>query len=96
MTTLTIIGNLTSDPELRFIQSGAAVVNFTVAETPRKYDARHVRNGGYVPKDIGVLRALIGCDWMSEKGCFLSIPPAFTAFIGAQLLDALPDFPPTT
>jgi single-strand DNA-binding protein len=33
--TLTIVGNLTSDPELRFIPSGAAVVNFTVASTPR-------------------------------------------------------------
>lgn len=37
-TTLTIIGNLTADPELRFIPSGAAVANFTVASTPRIYD----------------------------------------------------------
>lgn len=37
-TTLTIIGNLTDAPELRFIQSGAAVVNFTVASTPRTFD----------------------------------------------------------
>lgn len=36
---ITIIGNLTGDPELRFIQSGAAVVNFTVAQTPRKYNS---------------------------------------------------------
>ena len=36
--TLTIIGNLTADPELRFIPSGAAVVNFTIASTPRVYD----------------------------------------------------------
>ena len=57
-----------------------------------KYEARHIREGGYVPKDLGVLRALIGCDWMSEKGCFLSIPPAYTQHIGAQLLDALDDF----
>ncbi len=34
-TTLTIIGNLTNDPELRFTPSGAAVANFTVASTPR-------------------------------------------------------------
>src|SRR6266536_1558406 len=33
--TLTIIGNLTADPELRFTPSGAAVVKFTVAHTPR-------------------------------------------------------------
>jgi single-strand DNA-binding protein len=37
-TNITIVGNLTADPELRFIQSGAAVVNFTVASTPRSYD----------------------------------------------------------
>lgn len=37
-TTLTIIGNLTQDPELRFTPSGAAVANFTVASTPRTFD----------------------------------------------------------
>lgn len=37
-TPITIAGNLTADPELRFIQSGAAVVNFTVASTPRSFD----------------------------------------------------------
>jgi len=34
-TYVTVIGNLTADPELRFTQSGAAVANFTVASTPR-------------------------------------------------------------
>ena len=37
-TTITIIGNLTNDPELRFTPSGAAVANFTVASTPRTFD----------------------------------------------------------
>lgn len=37
-TTLTIIGNLTSDPEIRFTRSGDAVANFTVASTPRQFD----------------------------------------------------------
>ncbi|MBV9651718.1 MAG: single-stranded DNA-binding protein [Pseudonocardiales bacterium] len=37
-TTLTITGNLAADPELRFTQSGAAVANFTVISTPRRYD----------------------------------------------------------
>src|SRR5262245_23822844 len=37
-TIITVIGNLTSDPELRFTQSGAAVANFTVASTPRTLD----------------------------------------------------------
>lgn len=37
-TTITVIGNLTADPELRFTPAGAAVANFTVASTPRTYD----------------------------------------------------------
>src|SRR3954466_9564604 len=37
-TTITLIGNLTADPELRFTPSGAAVANFTVASTPRNFD----------------------------------------------------------
>lgn len=37
-TTITIVGNITSDPSLTFTQSGAAVANFTVASTPRSFD----------------------------------------------------------
>ncbi|GAB3117407.1 single-stranded DNA-binding protein [Janibacter alkaliphilus] len=37
-TVITIIGNLTADPELRFTPNGAAVANFTVASTPRFFD----------------------------------------------------------
>jgi single-strand DNA-binding protein len=37
-TTITVVGNLTDDPELRFTASGAAVANFTVASTPRFFD----------------------------------------------------------
>ena len=37
-TPITVIGNLTGDPELRFTPSGAAVANFTVASTPRTFD----------------------------------------------------------
>ena len=37
-TTITVIGNLTADPELRFTPNGAAVANFTVASTPRTFD----------------------------------------------------------
>ena len=40
-TIITLVGNLTSDPELRFLPgSGAAVANFTVASTPRAFDKR--------------------------------------------------------
>jgi single-strand DNA-binding protein len=37
-TVITLIGNLTNDPELRFTPSGAAVAGFTVASTPRTFD----------------------------------------------------------
>ncbi len=37
-TVITLIGNLTADPELRFTPSGAAVASFTVASTPRQFD----------------------------------------------------------
>lgn len=37
-TTITIIGNLTGDPELSFVGNGAAMVKFTVASTPRTLD----------------------------------------------------------
>ncbi|WP_410640288.1 single-stranded DNA-binding protein [Amycolatopsis sp. lyj-346] len=37
-TTVTVVGNLTSDPELRFTPAGSAVANFTVASTPRTFD----------------------------------------------------------
>ena len=41
-TVITVIGNLTADPELRWTQAGAPVADFTVASTPRAYD----RNAG--------------------------------------------------
>src|SRR6185369_14372806 len=37
-TTTTITGNLVGDPEMRYIPSGAAVVSFVVASTPRTFD----------------------------------------------------------
>jgi single-strand DNA-binding protein len=37
-TTITVIGNLTSDPELRFTPGGHAVANFTIASTPRTFN----------------------------------------------------------
>src|SRR3978361_841086 len=36
-TVITVVGNLTGDPELRFTPSGAAVANFTIASTPRNF-----------------------------------------------------------
>lgn len=37
---ITVIGNLVSDPELKFVPSGSAVASFTIASTPRVFD-RH-------------------------------------------------------
>jgi single-strand DNA-binding protein len=37
-TIITVVGNLTADPELRFTQNGVAVANFTIASTPRTFD----------------------------------------------------------
>jgi single-strand DNA-binding protein len=37
-TIITVVGNLTADPELRYTQNGLAVANFTIAATPRNFD----------------------------------------------------------
>jgi len=54
--TLTVVGNLTADPELRFTQAGVAVANFTVAQTPRSFDK--ARNE-YVDGDTLFMRCSI-------------------------------------
>lgn len=50
-----------------------------------KIEARQVRKGGYVPS-AAIQRQLLGTPWMSETGCRLSIPPAYTAWLGQQLM----------
>ena len=37
-TIITVVGNLTADPELRYTQNGQPVANFTIASTPRNFD----------------------------------------------------------
>ena len=37
-TQITLVGNLTADPELRYTQGGLAVANFTIASTPKSFD----------------------------------------------------------
>lgn len=54
--TLTVVGNLTADPELRFTAAGAAVANFTVAQTPRSFDKAR---GEYVDGDTLFMRCSI-------------------------------------
>lgn len=53
-----------------------------------RYAARYERGGGYVPRSIAVQQQLLGIDWMTIKGMQESIPPAYTEFVGAQLLAA--------
>lgn len=50
-TSITVIGNLTADPELRFTQGGQAVANFTVASTPRV-----MKDGAWTDGDALFLR----------------------------------------
>ena len=53
-TTITVVGNLTADPELRYTQGGLAVANFTIASTPRTFDKT---KNEYVNGDALFLRA---------------------------------------
>jgi single-strand DNA-binding protein len=55
-TVITVIGNLTADPELRFTTSGAAVANFTIASTPRLFDKE---TGGFKDGNTLFLRCSI-------------------------------------
>jgi DNA (cytosine-5)-methyltransferase 1 len=50
-----------------------------------KHEARNVRHGGYVPSKK-VQQELLGIDWMTQKGMHQSLPPAYTEYIGRQLI----------
>ncbi|GAA4895191.1 single-stranded DNA-binding protein [Actinomycetospora straminea] len=54
-TTLTLVGNLTEAPELRYLPSGAARAGFTVASTPRRLDRQ---SGSWVHGDALFLRCV--------------------------------------
>lgn len=45
------------------------------------HEARHVRRGGYVPKDLAVIQDLMSLPGVSERGCFLAVPPEYTRHI---------------
>lgn len=53
-----------------------------------KREAREIRRGGYVPS-ADVQRALLRVPWMTERGCQLSIPPAYAEHVGRQLMSSL-------
>lgn len=55
-TIVTVVGNLTSDPEMRYTQNGLAVANFTIASTPRTFDKA---KNEYVDGEALFLRASV-------------------------------------
>lgn len=55
-TILTVVGNLTADPELRYTQNGLPVANFTIASTPRTFDKA---KNEYVDGETLFLRASV-------------------------------------
>lgn len=50
-----------------------------------KDEARYIRKGGYVPRSLEVQQTLLGTPWMSERGCWHSIPPVYACFLGLQV-----------
>ena len=60
-----------------------------VEVAPRdRYSAKHVRKGGYVPREKAVVQALLGVDpdlELTWNGLYESIPPAYTAWVGSQV-----------
>lgn len=63
----------------------------TLAEVaPRdRYAAKHERKGGYVPRSKPVLQKLLGIDWMTVGGMQECLPPAYTTYVGIQLMEAI-------
>lgn len=57
--TITLVGNLTADPELRYTPNGAAVANFTIASTPRTYNKQR---GEYVDGETLFMRCSLWGD----------------------------------
>lgn len=55
-TIITVVGNLTADPELRYTQNGVPVANFTIASTPRTFDKQ---SGEWKDGDALFLRASV-------------------------------------
>lgn len=68
-TSITIVGNLTADPELRFTQSGIPAANFTVASTPRTFDGK---SGQWVDSDPLFLRCTVWHDYAEHVAESLS------------------------
>ena len=61
-TIITVVGNLTADPELRFTPSGAPVANFTVASTPRTLNRRAMESARFTLSRTKLARSVSGAD----------------------------------
>lgn len=59
-TVITVVGNLTADPELRYTQNGVPVANFTIASTPRTFDKQ---SGEWKDGEALFLRASVWRDF---------------------------------
>lgn len=59
-TVITVVGNLTADPELRYTQGGVPVANFTIASTPRTFDRQ---SGEWKDGDALFLRSTVWRDY---------------------------------
>lgn len=75
-------------PEEKPVPRGSQIAGSYGGARRDKKEAREVRKGGYVPSK-SVQQKLLGIDWMTQHGMFQSIPPAYTEYIGKQILEEI-------
>jgi len=76
------------DPSVRVagVYNGARARQPGQTAAEHRYTCQHVRKGGYVPRDHGVKRRLLGVDWPTTvKALTECIPPAYAHHVGTQL-----------
>lgn len=66
---ITVVGNLTADPELRYTQSGLPVANVTIAQTPRKFDRQ---SGEWKDEETVFLRGSVWRELAEHVGASLT------------------------
>ena len=76
---ITTIGNLTSEPELRYTQAGKPVATFTVAHTPRRYDKQQQQ---YVDGDPTFLRCTL---WGNPAEHIAALPKGTRVIVTGKL-----------
>lgn len=72
-------------------QAGVQVAGAYGGARRDKYEARFVRKGGYVPPSVDVQRQMLGTPWMSERGCWHSVPPAYGLAVGRSFVEVVLD-----